>query len=108
MRTQTQSLAPNWSINNENGLYTSCLLSNYPEAGIESRFFASLPEWQAWGDRQVFACGISDLERKSAARELTGKLQVPGFGSLFLEKANKGGNVGICLAGLKTAVRGKV
>lgn len=33
---------------------------------------------------------------------------MPGFGSLFLEKANKGGNVGIGLDGLKTAVRGKV
>lgn len=44
----------------------------------------------------------------SAARDPTGKLQVPGFGSLFLEKANKEGNIGICLDGLKTAVRGKV
>lgn len=46
MRKGTQSLTPNWSINNENGLCASCLLSNYPKAGIESRFFASLPEWQ--------------------------------------------------------------
>lgn len=55
MRNQTQSLAPNWSINNENGLCASCLLSNYPEARIESRFFASLPEWQAW-KRQTGIC----------------------------------------------------
>lgn len=108
MRNQTQSLAPNWSINNENGLCASCLLSNYPKAGIESRFFASLPEWQAWIDRQVFACSVSDLEKMSSAWETTGKLQVPGFGSLFLEKANKGENSGVCLDGLKTAVRGKV
>jgi len=70
-------------------------------------FFASMPEWQAWIDRQVFACSVSDLEKMSAAWETTGKLQVPGFGSLFLEKANKEGNVGICLDGLKTAVRCK-
>lgn len=37
----------------------------------------------------------------SAAWEVTGKLQVPGFGSLFLEEANKEGNAGICLDGLE-------
>lgn len=55
MRNQAQSLASNWSIYNENGLYASCLLSNYPKAGIESKFFASLPEWQAM-NRQTGIC----------------------------------------------------
>lgn len=35
-RNQTRTPAPNWRINNENGLCASCLLSNYPKARIES------------------------------------------------------------------------
>lgn len=55
IRSKIQYLTPNWSINNENGLCASCLLSNYPKAGIDSRFFASLTEWQNM-NRQTDIC----------------------------------------------------
>lgn len=98
MRNQAQSLASNWSIYNENGLYASCLLSSYPKAGIESRFFASLPEWQAI-NRQTGICmqGIwpgENVRRLRAYRESCRCIffwNVAGFCSLFLEKAKKGG-----------------
>lgn len=98
MRNQTQILAPNWSINNENGLCASCLLSNYPKARIESRFFASLAEWQNM-NRETGICmrclwpgeNVRSLGDCRESYRCIFFWNMAGIFSLFLEKAKKRG-----------------